>query len=207
MAAGQTCLGYPALAAGPVNVTGSASVGTEWWGATAHANVSPQRGPYFGGASVGVVRFVDDPEETRLSWGVLGGYHWMSRGQLHACPFVTAGFERGQFVTRNNGDRTRIHGRVLGIGLALAGEQQNRRFRSFSIAPFVSARLTHIVTNEDFDDGTARDDDDTGASVVAGLGFRLRDALQITPMFSTSTFENADLVFTLRFSVALQGRR
>jgi hypothetical protein len=202
----QTCLGYPSLATGPLNVTGSVSIGTEWWGGNGHVNLGPQRGPYFAGASVGGIRFVDDPVESRLSWGVLGGFDWMSRGLLHACPFVTAAFEQGDFVTRLNGDRTKIHGRVLGVGVAFAGESQNRRFRALSVAPFFSARYTQIVTFEDVEGEGRIESDETGASVVAGLGFRFREAIQITPTFATSTFENADLVFTLRVSVALERR-
>lgn len=205
-AAAQTCLGYPSVATGPINLTGSVSIGTEWWGGAAHANLGPQRGPYFAGANVGALRFVDEPQETRMSWGLLGGFDWTSGGQLHACPFVTAAFEQGDFVTRLNGDRSKIHGRVLGVGVAFAGESQNRRFRSFSVAPFFSARFTQIVTYEDIEGEGRRDNEETGASVAAGLGFRLRDAIQITPMFATSTFENADLVFTLRFSLAFERR-
>jgi hypothetical protein len=202
----QTCLGYPALATGPLNVTGSVSIGTEWWGGNAHVNLGPQRGPYFAGASLGAIRFVDDPVESRLSWGVLGGFDWMSRGLLHACPFLTAAFEQGDFVTRLSGERTKIHGRVLGVGVAFAGESQNRRFESLSFAPFFSARLTQIVTFEDIEGEGRIETDETGASVVAGLGFRFRDAFQVTPTFATSTFENADLVFTLRVSIALERR-
>lgn len=200
----QTCLGYPSLATGPVNVSGSVSIGTEWWGATAHANLGPQRGRYFAGASIGNVRFVDEPVESRIAWGGLAGFDWVTRGQLHACPFLTAAFEQGDFVSRTNGDRTKIHGRILGAGMAFAGEAQNRRFETLSFSPFFSARFTQIVQFEDIEGGDRTESDETGVSVVAGLGFRLRDAIQITPLFATSTFENADLVFTLRVSVALQ---
>ena len=203
----QTCLGFPAFATGPVNASGSVSIGTEWWGAGAHANVGHRAGGLFGGANAGHIRFVDDPEESRLSVGLLGGYDRMTGGQLHICPFATAAYERGGFVTRLDGDRSKISGQVLGIGIAFAGESQSGRFRSFSVAPFISARFTYISTHEEIDGGETSKNDETGASVVAGLGFRLRDAIQITPSFATSTFENADLVFTLKVSVALQPRR
>jgi hypothetical protein len=203
----QTCLGFPAFATGPVNVSGSVSIGTEWWGAGAHANLGHRAGGLFGGASAGTIRFVDDPVESRISAGLLGGYDRMTGGQLHICPFATAAYERGGFVTRLDGDRSKISGQVLGIGIAFAGEQQSGRFRSFSVAPYISARFTYISTHEQIQGEQTTKSDETGASVVGGLGFRLRDAIQITPSFSTSTFENADLVFTLKVSVALQPRR
>jgi len=203
----QTCLGFPAFATGPVNLSGSVSVGTEWWGAGAHANVGHRTGGLFGGANIGQIRFVDDPVESRLSAGLLGGFDRTTGGQLHLCPFATAAHEQGGFVTRLNGDRSKISGQVLGIGIAFAGEQQSGRFRSFSVAPFISARFTYISTHEAIEGAETTKSDETGASVVGGLGFRLRDAIQITPSFSTSTFENADLVFTLKVSVALQPRR
>jgi hypothetical protein len=205
-ARGQTCLGYPAFATGPFNVSGAVGIGTEWWGLGVDVHVGNRTGGFFGGGGIATINYVEDPVESRISPGAVFGYNMETRGQLHVCPFVSGAYERGNEVERSVDERSRISGYIAGIGVALAGELPNRRFQSFSVAPFAAARFTERSTKEEFDTGATDEDKETGVTISAGLGLRFRDAIQITPSFSTSTFDNADLVFNLRFSVALQRR-
>lgn len=200
----QTCLGFPAFAAGPVNLTGSLRVGGRWWGTGAGANVGQRAGPWFGGVGAGTVTFIDPPKETRLQYAVQGGYEKHTRDGPIWCPNVVAQYEQGLQVTDSLGRKWRTSGSVLGAGLGVSGELQSRGANVFSVDPFATVSFISVRTKVAGDSTSSATE--TGAAFTVGLGFRFHDSIQITPTFSGATLTNADLVFDLRVSIALQGR-
>lgn len=200
----QTCLGCPAFATGPVNVSAMGLVGGRFWGAGADVNFGRPRGGAFGGVSVGSVSFIDAPTETRFSYSATAAYESHRRDQLIWCPLVSATLEQGNDVNLGGGRHSRTDGYVVGIGLGASGELQGRG--RFSVDPFVTARYEEAQTRVSGD--STNKTTEHGIAFGVGLGFRLRDAIQVTPNFSGATFPGSDLVFQLRVSLALEfGKR
>jgi hypothetical protein len=200
----QACLGYPAFATGPINASLAVRVGSEFWGSGADFTVGRRASGPFVGAGVSTVTYVVDPKETRVAFGASAGYEKSTRDQLVFCPFASASYERGQEVDGDSG-RERTSGFVAGVGVGIGAELTKRGPLAFD--PFASARLTRIHTVTEHENAGNDVSDENGVSLVAGLAVRFRDAVQLAPSFSFSTFPGADLVFTLRFSIALQPRK
>jgi hypothetical protein len=87
----------------------------------------------------------------------------------------------------------------VGVSFELAGRGR------FSFDPFVNGR--YIVLNQEVTGDSTHKFTEQGVTFTLGLGLRPTDAIQITPSFSGSTLPNADLVFNLRLSVALEFRK
>lgn len=198
----QTCLGYPAFATGPLNLSAAGRVGGRFWGSSADINVGRRSGGVFGGLGFSTVTYIDDPKETRFGYGTVLGFEFYRRDQLIVCPIVTGAIERGEEIEFAPGERSTTNGHILAVGIAAAGEQNRGRL---SVAPFFTARYAQIVSEVTGD--SAVSETDTGFLASAGLAFRWSDALQVAPLFTFGTFPRQDLVFHLRLSVALQFSR
>lgn len=203
VARAQSCIGYPAFATGPVNVSLSGTVGGRFWGSGAGMNVGRRAGGAFGGVGVSSTTYIDDPVETRFTYSVVGAYERHNRDQMIWCPLATAAFERGQEINLPGDRHAKTNGTVFGAGLGVSFELAGRG--RFSVDPFVVGR--YIVLNSEVTGDSTHKFTEQGIAFVIGLGIRPRDAIQITPSFSGSTLPSADIVFNLRVSVALQKKQ
>ena len=196
----QSCLGYPAFATGPLNISTEVNVGSDYGGLSLSINAARLKGRPFAGVGTTVVRYVSDPKETRVAFGGSLGYEHQTKDQLILCPFVLANFVRGSDVAE--GDATqRTTGSVIGAGIGLAFELERPGALSFN--PFASWDYSQVKTHVE----QTGDDiklTNNGGTFSFGLGVRFRDAIQVTPCFTDSTFPGADLLFTLRISVSLR---
>jgi hypothetical protein len=201
----QSCLGYPAFPTGPINVSASGIVGSDYGGASADFNVGKRKGGPFGSIGLGAIHYVTDPKETRTSIGATAGWERYNKDQLIICPIVSASTERGTEVDRGADGIQRTTGTVLGAGLGVGFELQARK-RGLSYNPYLAARYTRVQTkiSGGVADSTVTE---TGAVVSFGLGVRFKEAIQVTPSFSAATFANSNLVFDLRVSLALEFKK
>lgn len=198
----QTCLGYPSLATGPVNISAAGRVGGRFWGSAADVNVGRRAGGPFGSLGFSTVTYIDAPKETRYVYGSVLGFEFHRRDQLIACPIITYASERGKTIEYEPGLRSTTNGTIKAAGIGVAGEQNRGRF---SVAPFFVVRYAEIESEVSGDSTFSVTDH--GFLGSAGLAFRWSDALQLAPLFSFGTFPQQDMVFHLRLSIALQFKR
>ncbi len=201
----QSCLGYPGFPTGPLNVSISGIVGSDYGGASADLNVGKRSGGPFGSVGASAIRYVTAPIETRGAVGVLAGWERYNKDQLIICPFISAAGERGSEVDRGADGIQRTTGNVIGAGVGIGFELQARK-RSLSYNPFLTGRYTRVQTTirGGVADSTVTE---TGAMFSFGLGVRYKEAIQLTPSFSAATFASSNLVFDLRFSIALEFKK
>ncbi len=199
----QSCLGYPAFPTGRINASTDVIVGSDFGGLGADVNIGNRKSGPFASVGAGAIRYVVDPKETRISGGALIGYEHYNKDQLIWCPVVSASYERGSDYDSPDGKEHKA-GMFFGAGLSVGFELERRGRLSFN--PFLSARVTRVNTKTTNDLGTTSIGE-TGTTFGFGLGVRFNDAIQITPSMNGSTFEGSNLVFDLRFSVALQLRK
>jgi hypothetical protein len=202
-AAAQSCLGYPAKATGQLSGTVGATIGSDFWGLGADLNGDFGGSGLFGIASVGTIKFVTEPIERRVDFGGTLGYERYNRDQLIWCPFVSASGVRGDEVEGTAGPQ-RTSGRVLSVGLGVGFEIERRGPMSFN--PYLSVRQSSVKSRIDRSTAADTESTESGAVFAFGIGFRFREAIQITPSFSGATFSGSNLIFDLRASVALQFR-
>ena len=203
VARAQSCLGYPAMATGPLNVSVSGTVGGRFWGSGIGTNFGRRMGGAFGGVGVNSTSYVDDPQETRFTYTAVAGYERHNVDQMIWCPIATAAFERGNEIDLIGGGHAKTNGTVFGAGAGVSFELAGRG--RFSVDPFVSGR--YIVLNSEVTGDSTHKFTERGIAFTLVLGIRPRDAIQITPSFSGATLENSDLVFNLRISIALQFKK
>jgi hypothetical protein len=200
----QSCLGYPAFPTARLNVSLDAIVGSDYGGGGLNANYGSRSGGPFAGAEFAMIKYVVDPRETRTNFGGMVGWERYTKDQLIFCPFISANFENGNEYDIGNGPES-VSGNILGAGLGI-GFELNRSRGRLSYNPHLSARLARVASTFHTEIGDEKVVE-TGAIFGFGVGIRIRDAIQITPGFSGATFEQANLVFDLRISVALQLRK
>lgn len=199
----QSCLGYPAFATGPLNLSASGTVGGRFWGSGIGLNLGRRTGGGFGGVGVNSTSYIDDPKETRFTYVGIAGYEQHNADQMIWCPIATAAFERGNQIDLIGGGHAKTNGTVFGAGVGISFEIAGRG--RFSVDPFLNGR--YIVLNSEVTGDSTHKFTEQGITFALGLGIRPTDAVQITPSFSGSTLPNADLVFNLRISVALQFKK
>lgn len=203
VAAAQTCLGYPAQQTGNINLTLNGTVGQDFGGGGAALNLGLHKNGPFIGVAAGANRYVVEPKETvTILGGTLGWEHY-NKDNLIWCLIGVAKTNRGQELDRGEEGLQRTNQTELGGGVGGGFELERRGPLSFN--PFFTARFTQLRTHVE---GNVVDSTSTLRGVVfaAGLGVRINDALQITPSFHGSTFEDAALFFDLRFSIAFRTR-
>ena len=199
----QTCLGFPAQQTGNINLSLNGTVGQDFGGGGATLNIAPFRTGLLLNASADVHRFVVEPKETVRRFGATIGWERYNKDNLIWCPIVSVRFNRGEELDQGEEGLQLTNSTELGAGLGAGFELERRGPLSFN--PFFQVQLTQRKTRLE---GNVIDSTGTltGMVFAAGLGVRINDAIQVTPTFHGSTFEDATLYFDLRFSIAFRSR-